>query len=168
VNGFTGAPGKSRSPLRHLNRSGIAFEKLQTKAEVTVPSLEDWEKDWQNNPQHSVQPKLVPLDFRLQSVFSGKILRKPASVAYLCRLRSDSFVLHRDFMDDGWEFVAFGAGSEKYHFVASVPIPNRASWRRSVSNTSGTLYSGMRYWETAEWMLDVHTSPVHCLSPASR
>jgi hypothetical protein len=33
-------------------------------AEVTVPSLDDWEKDWQENPQRSVQPKLVPVDFR--------------------------------------------------------------------------------------------------------
>jgi hypothetical protein len=34
------------------------------KAEVTVPSLDDWEKDWQENPQRSVQPKLLPVDFR--------------------------------------------------------------------------------------------------------
>jgi integrase len=35
-------------------------------AEVTVPSLDDWEKDWQENPQRSVQPKLLPVDFRSQ------------------------------------------------------------------------------------------------------
>jgi hypothetical protein len=35
-----------------------------TKAEVTVPSLDDWEKDLQENPQCSVQPKLLPVDFR--------------------------------------------------------------------------------------------------------
>jgi site-specific recombinase XerD len=34
-------------------------------AEVTVPSLDDWEKDWQDNPQRSAQPKLLPVDFRL-------------------------------------------------------------------------------------------------------
>jgi len=34
------------------------------KAEVTVPSLDDCEKDWQENPQRSVQPKLLPMDFR--------------------------------------------------------------------------------------------------------
>jgi len=33
-------------------------------AEVTVPSLDDWEKDWQENPQRSAQPKLLPVDFR--------------------------------------------------------------------------------------------------------
>jgi hypothetical protein len=34
-------------------------------AEVTVPSLDNWEKDWGENPQRSVQPKLLPVDFRL-------------------------------------------------------------------------------------------------------
>jgi hypothetical protein len=29
-------------------------------AEVTVPSLDDWEKEWGKNSQHSVQPKLLP------------------------------------------------------------------------------------------------------------
>lgn len=33
-------------------------------AEVTVPSLDDWEQEWQKNPQRSAQPKLVPVDFR--------------------------------------------------------------------------------------------------------
>jgi hypothetical protein len=34
-------------------------------AEVTVPSLADWEKDWRENPQRTtVQPKLRPLEFR--------------------------------------------------------------------------------------------------------
>jgi hypothetical protein len=33
-------------------------------AEVTVPSLADWEKGWQKNPQRSRQSKLLPVDFR--------------------------------------------------------------------------------------------------------
>jgi hypothetical protein len=33
-------------------------------AEVTVPSLDDWEKDWGKNSQCGVQPKLLPVDFR--------------------------------------------------------------------------------------------------------
>jgi hypothetical protein len=33
-------------------------------AEVTVPSLDDWEKEWGKNSQRAVQPKLVPVDFR--------------------------------------------------------------------------------------------------------
>ena len=35
-------------------------------AEVTVPSLDDWEKDWQENPQRSGQSKLLPVDFRVR------------------------------------------------------------------------------------------------------
>jgi integrase len=37
-------------------------------AEVTVPSLDDWEKEWQKNPQRSAQPKLLPVDFRAAAV----------------------------------------------------------------------------------------------------
>jgi len=33
-------------------------------AEVTVPSLDDWEKEWRKNSQRSGQPKLLPVDFR--------------------------------------------------------------------------------------------------------
>jgi hypothetical protein len=29
------------------------------KVEVTLASLDDWEKDWQENPQRSVLPKLL-------------------------------------------------------------------------------------------------------------
>jgi hypothetical protein len=35
------------------------------KAEVIVPSLDDWEKEWgEGNSQYRVQPKLLPVDFR--------------------------------------------------------------------------------------------------------
>lgn len=37
-------------------------------AEVTVPSLDDWEKEWGKNSQHNVQPKLLPVDFRAAPV----------------------------------------------------------------------------------------------------
>jgi hypothetical protein len=33
-------------------------------AEVTVPSLDDWEKDWNKNPENCVRTKLVPVGFR--------------------------------------------------------------------------------------------------------
>jgi hypothetical protein len=33
-------------------------------AEVTVPPLDDWEKEWEKNPQRNAQPKLLPVDFR--------------------------------------------------------------------------------------------------------
>jgi site-specific recombinase XerD len=32
-------------------------------AEVTVPSLDDWEKQWKENPHGAAKPKLVPVDF---------------------------------------------------------------------------------------------------------
>ena len=32
-------------------------------AEVTVPSLDDWEKQWQKNPQGMDKPKVVAVDF---------------------------------------------------------------------------------------------------------
>jgi hypothetical protein len=37
---------------------------LGAKAEVPVPSLDDWEKERQENPQRSAQPRLLPVDFR--------------------------------------------------------------------------------------------------------
>ena len=33
-------------------------------AEVTVPSLDDWEKQWQKNPQGMEKPKVVAVDFQ--------------------------------------------------------------------------------------------------------
>jgi hypothetical protein len=39
---------------------------------VTVPSLADWEKDWQENPQRSVIPKLLPASFRLPVVLTAQ------------------------------------------------------------------------------------------------
>jgi integrase len=32
-------------------------------AEVTVPSLDDWERQWQKNPQEMQKPKVVPVEF---------------------------------------------------------------------------------------------------------
>jgi hypothetical protein len=32
-------------------------------AEVTVPSLDDWEKEWGGNPQRNGRSKLLPVDF---------------------------------------------------------------------------------------------------------
>jgi len=51
-----------------LGHNSKAVHRAYAKhAEVTVPSLDDWEKDWQENPQRSIQPKLLPGDFRSQS-----------------------------------------------------------------------------------------------------
>jgi hypothetical protein len=32
-------------------------------AEVTVPSLDEWEKQWQENPQRMEKPKVLAVDF---------------------------------------------------------------------------------------------------------
>jgi hypothetical protein len=46
--------------------SGVGFAALYAKhAEVTVPSLADWEKDWQENPQRNIQTKLLQVNFQL-------------------------------------------------------------------------------------------------------
>jgi hypothetical protein len=37
-----------------------------------VPSLADWEKDWQENPQRDAQPKLLPELFRLPMAQTAK------------------------------------------------------------------------------------------------
>jgi len=48
-----------------LGHNSKAVHRAYAKhAEVTVPSLDDWEKDWQDNPQRSVGPKLLAADFR--------------------------------------------------------------------------------------------------------
>ena len=48
-----------------LGHNSKAVHRAYAKhAEVTVPSLADWEKDWQENPQRSVHPKLLPVDFK--------------------------------------------------------------------------------------------------------
>jgi hypothetical protein len=45
-------------------RAWLGVLRYAKHAEVTVPSLADWEKDWQENPQRNAQPKLLPVDFR--------------------------------------------------------------------------------------------------------
>jgi integrase len=52
-----------------LGHNSKAVHRAYAKhAEVTVPSLADWEKDWQENPQRSGQLKLLPVKFRLPVV----------------------------------------------------------------------------------------------------
>jgi hypothetical protein len=46
------------------HNSQAAHDACSKPAEVTVPSLDDGEKDWLENPQRSVQPTLLPVDFR--------------------------------------------------------------------------------------------------------
>jgi integrase len=48
-----------------LGHNSKAVHRAYAKhAEVTVPSLDDWEKEWEKNSLGNVQPKLLPVDFR--------------------------------------------------------------------------------------------------------
>jgi integrase len=48
-----------------LGHNSKAVHRAYAKhAEVTVPSLADWEKEWGGNLQRNAQPKLLPVDFR--------------------------------------------------------------------------------------------------------
>ena len=57
-----------------LGHNSKAVHRAYAKhAEVTVPALADWEKDWQENPQRSGQRKVLPMDFRLAMVPSAQV-----------------------------------------------------------------------------------------------
>jgi hypothetical protein len=44
-----------------LGHNSKAVHRAYAKhAEVTVPSLDDWEKEWEKNPHRNVQSKLLP------------------------------------------------------------------------------------------------------------
>jgi hypothetical protein len=45
------------------HNSKVVHRAYAKHAEVTVPSLDDWEKEW-GDSQRNVQPKLLPVDFR--------------------------------------------------------------------------------------------------------
>ena len=48
-----------------LGHKSMAVHRAYSKhAEVTVPSLDDWEKQWKQNPQGMEKPKLVTVDFQ--------------------------------------------------------------------------------------------------------
>jgi len=52
------------------------------RAEVTVPSLEEWEKQWKNNPQASSAPKIVAVNFQsAQQAPAEQIAQPGAAVA---------------------------------------------------------------------------------------
>jgi len=56
-----------------LGHNSKAVQRAYAKhAEVTVPSLDDWEKEWEKNSQRSVQQKLIPMDFRLPLAAVGR------------------------------------------------------------------------------------------------
>jgi len=48
-----------------LGHNSKAVHRAYVKhAEVTVPSLDEWEKDWQENPKRSMHPKLLAVNLR--------------------------------------------------------------------------------------------------------
>jgi site-specific recombinase XerD len=56
-----------------LGHNSKAVHRAYAKcAEVTVPSLNDWEKEWEKNSHRNAQPKLLPVDFRLPLVTSAQ------------------------------------------------------------------------------------------------
>jgi hypothetical protein len=51
-------------------------------AEVTVPSLDDWEKQWKENPQKIAKPAVVQVDFKAPAATAASTESEaPAAVA---------------------------------------------------------------------------------------
>ena len=50
-------------------------------AEVTVPSLDDWEKQWKENPQGIAKPAVVQVDFRSEEIDPRSGASEVSSVA---------------------------------------------------------------------------------------
>ena len=52
------------------HNSKVVHHAYSKHAEVTVPSLDDWEKQWKKNPQGIVKPAVVQVDFRSEETDS--------------------------------------------------------------------------------------------------
>lgn len=50
------------------------------RAEVTVPSLADWEKDWGKDSRRNAQLKLLPVDFTLAAGNTAGVVNDPSVV----------------------------------------------------------------------------------------
>lgn len=65
-----------------LGHNSQAVHRAYAKhAEVTVPSLADWEEDWEKNSERRRQPKLLPVDFRSLLAASRNQIKTPAPMA---------------------------------------------------------------------------------------
>lgn len=53
-------------------------------AEVTVPSLDDWEKDWKDNPQSTAAPKVLAVEFRVRETPRIATAEEPAEEQDCC------------------------------------------------------------------------------------
>jgi len=49
------------------------------RAEVTVPSLEEWERQWKNNPQARPAPKIVAVDFQSAQQAPAEQVAQPSA-----------------------------------------------------------------------------------------
>jgi integrase len=56
----------AQQALRHNSKA--VHHAYSKHAEVTVPSLDDWEKEWQKHPHQITQPKVLPVDFRMPAL----------------------------------------------------------------------------------------------------
>jgi len=54
----------AQSALGHNSKA--VHHAYSKRAEVTVPSLDDWEKQWKKDPHATQQPKVVAVDFKAQ------------------------------------------------------------------------------------------------------
>jgi len=67
----------------------IAAHAYSKNAEVTVPSLDDWQKEREKNPHGIVPPKVVPVDFRAPLLLPGNVAEelvlKLVTLIHSCR-----------------------------------------------------------------------------------
>ena len=64
VPGRPGGGYPERFAQQALGHNSKAVHHAYSKhAEVTVPSLDDWEKQWKQNPQKIAKPAVVQVDF---------------------------------------------------------------------------------------------------------
>src|SRR6266436_9261075 len=68
--------GSYRQAIDHVIGKYFAYSK---RAEVTVPSLEDWEKEWKNNPQARPAPKIVAVDFQSAQQAPAEQVAQPSA-----------------------------------------------------------------------------------------
>jgi len=54
----------------------LFFFAYSKHAEVTVPSLDDWEKQWKKNPQGIVKPAVVQVDFTVRRLMRSPLTTK--------------------------------------------------------------------------------------------
>jgi len=74
---------RERFAQQALGHNSRAVHHAYSKhAEVTVPSLDDWERQWKQNSQKIIKPAVVQVDFQARNATpSGTECDAPAAVA---------------------------------------------------------------------------------------